>query len=178
MTATASAPALSVRDLSVVLRRGAVDYPVLDSVALDVSRGRTLGIVGESGSGKTATARAIMGLLPKAMHRTGGTVALDGVELTALDDRSLSRLRGARISMVFQEPMTSLNPSMAVGEQIAESVRRHRGVHRRAARARAVEVMNQVGIPDANRRARCYPHEFSGGMRQRVMIAIAIACEP
>jgi peptide/nickel transport system ATP-binding protein len=138
-----------------------------------------VGLVGESGSGKSVTSLAIMRLLPPRQSRvTNGSVLLEGQDLLALSEHQMEDVRGDRMAMIFQEPMTSLNPSMTVGEQIAEVVRRHRHASRPRAHAVAVEMLDRVGIPDAVRRARQYPHEFSGGMRQRVMIAIAMACEP
>ncbi|MDY7105389.1 MAG: ABC transporter ATP-binding protein [Actinomycetota bacterium] len=151
---------------------------VVDGVSFSVGRGETLAIVGESGSGKSVTSLACMGLLPPAGRVAGGSVVLDGTDVLSLPARAVEDLRGDRIAMVFQEPMSSLNPAYRVGEQIAEVVRRHRGASRKTAAARAVEVLDLVGIPRAADRARAYPHEFSGGMRQRVMIAMALACEP
>ena len=152
---------------------------VVDDVGFRVRVGETVGLVGESGSGKTVTSLGVMGLLPRrSARRVRGSVWLRGRELTALDDAEMRRVRGNEISMIFQEPMTSLNPAFSVGNQIAEAVRLHRGATRRAAWDRAVEMLDLVGIPDARRRAADYPHAFSGGMRQRAMIAMALACEP
>jgi peptide/nickel transport system ATP-binding protein len=152
---------------------------VIEDVSFGVPRGRTVGIVGESGSGKSVTSLAVMGLIPTPPGRvTGGRIVLEGNELVGMKQSALSRLRGNRIAMIFQEPMTSLNPAFTVGDQISETVRRHRKVSRKAGRARAIEVLDLVGIPNARRRVTSYPHEFSGGMRQRVMIAMALACEP
>ena len=151
----------------------------VDGVDFTLGVGRTLGIVGESGSGKSVTALSIMRLIePPGRIHDESSVVFDGRELTTLPERQLESIRGAEISMVFQEPMTSLNPVYAVGEQIAESVRVHRRVKGRAARARALEMLELVGIPEASRRLDDYPHQLSGGMRQRVMIAIALACDP
>ena len=151
----------------------------VDGVDFTLRVGRTLGIVGESGSGKSVTALSIMRLVePPGRIQDGSSVVFDGRELTTLPERQLESIRGADISMVFQEPMTSLNPVYAVGEQIAESVRIHRRVKGRAARARALEMLELVGISEASRRLDDYPHQLSGGMRQRVMIAIALACDP
>jgi peptide/nickel transport system ATP-binding protein len=170
---------LEVEDLEVQFATEDGWVTVLDGVSFEVGRGETVGLVGESGSGKTVTSLAVLGLLPDRSARiTRGSVRLDGVELVGMPRRKLEELRGDEISMIFQEPMTSLDPAFRVGDQIAEVVRRHRGGSRRAAFARAVEVLTKVGIPNAERRARSYPHEFSGGMRQRVMIAMAMACEP
>jgi peptide/nickel transport system ATP-binding protein len=153
--------------------------PVLSDVGFSIGPGETVGLVGESGSGKTMTAKAVMGLLPPRIASvTAGSVRLGDTDLLRLGIKQLREVRGARIAMIFQEPMTSLNPAFTVGDQIAETVRRHRGVSRKAAWARTVEVLTDVGIAAADRRARAYPHEFSGGMRQRVMIAMALSCEP
>ncbi|WP_219416195.1 ABC transporter ATP-binding protein [Pseudonocardia nigra] len=172
-------PLLVVEDLEVEFATDDGWATVLDGVSFTVGRGETVGLVGESGSGKTVTSLAALGLLPDRSARiTRGSVRLDGVELVGMPRRKLEALRGDEISMIFQEPMTSLDPAFRVGDQIAEVVRRHRGGSRRTAAARAVEVLTKVGIPNAERRARSYPHEFSGGMRQRVMIAMAMACEP
>ena len=150
-----------------------------DGVSFDVAEGETLGVVGESGCGKSVTALSVMRLLPKRLARTvGGRVLFDGTDLLTLSEPAMRRIRGDRIAMIFQEPMTSLNPVHTIGVQIAEAVRLHRGVDRRAARARALEVLDLVRIPDARRRLDDYPHQFSGGMRQRVMIAMALACDP
>jgi peptide/nickel transport system ATP-binding protein len=170
---------LEVRDLKVdfVTDRGWTT--VVDGVTFHVDAGETLGIVGESGSGKSVTSLAVMGLIPSPPGRiSGGTIRLVGDELTTMPKRQLEDLRGDRMAMVFQEPMTSLNPALKVGDQIAEVVRRHRGASKKEAMGRAVEVLELVGIPNAARRVRAYPHEFSGGMRQRVMMAMALSCEP
>ncbi|WP_137992370.1 ABC transporter ATP-binding protein [Streptomyces vilmorinianum] len=171
-----SASLLSVRDLTVTFptKRGPVR--AVDSLAFDVRRGRTLGIVGESGSGKSVTSLAVMGLHTGA--EVTGSVTLDGRELIGLSDRELNGLRGRKMAMIFQDPLSSLHPYYTVGEQIAEHHRVHFGSRRRAARERAVEALAEVGIPEPRRRAGEYPHQFSGGMRQRVMIAMALACEP
>jgi peptide/nickel transport system ATP-binding protein len=152
---------------------------VVDDVGFSVGPGETVGLVGESGCGKTVSALAVMGLLPQRGARIeSGSVRFGGRELTRLSNSEMRRIRGNDISMVFQEPMTSLNPAFTVGNQIAEVVRLHRDVNRRAAWSRAVEMLDLVGIPDARRRAHEYPHLFSGGMRQRAMIAMALACRP
>jgi oligopeptide/dipeptide ABC transporter ATP-binding protein len=169
---------LEVRDLQVRIatRRGVVR--AVDGVSFDVPRGAALGLVGESGSGKTMTLRAILGLLPLEARITGGQVVFDGQDLVPLSDAQLSRVRGRRVSMIFQEPMSALNPVTRVGPQIAEGPMVHLGYGRARAAERALELMRRVGIPDPERRFRAYPHEFSGGMRQRVMIAIALSCDP
>jgi oligopeptide/dipeptide ABC transporter ATP-binding protein len=151
----------------------------VDGVDFNLGAGRTLGIVGESGSGKSVSALSIMRLVePPGRIQDGSSVVFEGRDLMKLGERELESIRGAEISMVFQEPMTSLNPVYTVGDQIAESVRIHRGGKGRAARARALEMLQLVGIPEASRRLDDYPHQLSGGMRQRVMIAMALACDP
>ena len=172
-------PVLSVRNLSVQFDTpGGLVTPVRE-VSFDVPAAGCIGLVGESGSGKSVTALAIMRLLNKGRGRiVTGSVLLDGVDLTQLSLADMEQRRGRDIAMVFQEPMTSLNPVMTAGAQIAESVRLHTGLGRGGAWTRAVEALDAVGIPDPSRRARNFPHELSGGMRQRVMIAMALACEP
>ena len=152
---------------------------VLDGVSLAVNAGETLGIVGESGCGKSMTALAIMGLVPgPAGHVTGGAVRFDGEDLLQAGEARLREVRGHRIAMIFQEPMTSLNPVFTVGDQIAEAARLHLGLTAAQARSRAIEMLKAVHIPEAEARIDEYPHQFSGGMRQRVMIAMALVCEP
>jgi peptide/nickel transport system ATP-binding protein len=151
----------------------------VDGVGFTVSAGETLGIVGESGCGKSVTALSIMRLLPPKLGRTvAGTIRFDGVDLLGLDEAAMRGIRGNRIAMIFQEPMTSLNPVLTVGEQIAEAVMIHEKADRAAGLKRAVEMLRLVRIPDAERRVHDYPHQFSGGMRQRVMIAMALSCNP
>ncbi|WP_235739100.1 ABC transporter ATP-binding protein [Nocardioides alcanivorans] len=172
-------PILSVKDLTVEFRIGGNWTPVVTGVSLDVASGETLAIVGESGSGKSVTSMSLMRLLPPRQSRVAsGSITFDKHDLLAMKRRELNRIRGAGISMIFQEPMTSLNPAYTVGEQIAEVVRRHKNLGRREAFTVAIRAMESVGIPQAARRARAYPHEFSGGMRQRIMIAMAVCCEP
>ncbi len=168
---------LAVTDLRVTLqtRRGPAD--ALRGVSFAMQRGDTVGLIGESGCGKSITALALMGLLPEGA-RVGGSIRFDGQELTALDEAALCRLRGARIGMVFQEPMTALNPLHTVGRQIAESLRLHRGASHAAARAEALRLLERVQLPLAAQRLDAYPHQLSGGQRQRVVIAIALACGP
>ena len=172
------APLLSIDDLrtEIRLRHGVVH--AIDGVSLTVNPGECLGIVGESGSGKTMTALSIMRLLPGGGSVVGGTISVDGVDVTSLSESGMEDVRGNLIGMIFQDPLTSLNPTMAIGEQIAESVRLHRGASKAAALSRAVEVLGLVGMPKPAERISNYPHQLSGGMRQRVMIAMALACEP
>ncbi len=151
----------------------------MDGVSLDVGRGQTVAVVGESGCGKTMLALSVLRLVPAPAGRiTGGQVFFDGTDLLALPEAAMRSIRGNRISMIFQEPMTSLNPVFRVGEQIAEAVRLHRGATAREAHEAAVEMLRLVGIPGPAERALAYPHELSGGMRQRVVIAMALACDP
>ncbi|GEL17226.1 ABC transporter ATP-binding protein [Pseudonocardia asaccharolytica] len=174
-----SAPVLAVEDLTVEVPVDRIWRPVVEQVSFSVRKGETLGLVGESGSGKTMTSLAVMGLLSRNSARIAhGSIRLTGQELVGAGRRQLDQLRGDRIAMIFQEPMTSLNPSMKIGEQIVEAVRRHRPVSRAEARRRAVEVLDLVGVPSAASRVNSYPHEFSGGMRQRAMIAMSLACDP
>ena len=158
------------------LRRATVH--ALDGVSLTVDAGECLGIVGESGCGKTMTALSIMRLLPPGGHIVGGKIMLDGKEISALSDADMRHVRGNEIGMIFQDPMTSLNPTMTIGDQIAETVLLHRGASQAQARERAIEVLGLVGMPRPEERVDNYPHQLSGGMRQRVMIAMALACEP
>jgi oligopeptide transport system ATP-binding protein len=170
---------LSVRDLKTYFETDDGTVKAVDGVSLDLERGKTLGIVGESGSGKSVTNLSIMRLIPSPPGRiAGGRVEFDGVDLMALDAERMRRIRGNRISMIFQDPMTSLNPFMRVANQVMEMTRLHRGHGKKEAFEHAIKMLELVGIPDARARARSYPHEFSGGMRQRVMIAMALACDP
>ena len=170
---------LEVRGLSVHIPVPPHTLRAVDGVSFDLARGDTLGLVGESGSGKTMTARALMRLLePPLSDLPTGQVRLEGQELMCLSEREMAGLRGRVLSMVFQEPMTSLNPVMSVGAQISEPLRRHMGMGRAAALRRAEEMLALVGIPEPARVARGYPHQLSGGMRQRAMIAAALACRP
>jgi peptide/nickel transport system ATP-binding protein len=172
-------PLLSVQDLSVEFRTRRGVARVLDGVGFELRRGETLGVVGESGCGKSVTALAILRLIAQPPGRiAGGRVLFEGRDLLQLSEPEMRQVRGNRISMIFQEPMTSLNPAYTVGDQIAEAVRLHEGLSRSAALARAQEMLDAVGIPDPTRRVHEYPHQFSGGMRQRVMIAMALACKP
>lgn len=178
-TRAASEPIVTVRDLSVEFITEHGWQRVVNDVSLDLVPGKIMGVVGESGSGKSVTSLALMGLLPaRGARMARGSIEFDGVDLSTLSKRELADMRGNEMAMIFQEPMTSLNPAFTIGEQIAETVRRHLGLKRKAAWARAVEALDDVGIPNAARRAERYPHEFSGGMRQRAMIAMAISCKP
>lgn len=174
-----SPPLLRVKGLVVDFKTRLGDARVLDHVSLDLGDGKVLGIVGESGCGKSMTALSIMGLVPDPPGKiTSGSIVLGGTELVGLDSGQLRRIRGKEIGMIFQEPMTSLNPVFTVGDQVAESVRLHQGASATAAMARAIEVLKAVEIPEAATRAKAYPHQLSGGMRQRVMIAMALVCRP
>ena len=174
-----TAPLLEIRGLTVAFEgHGGRLLRAVDGVSLAIWRGGTLGLVGESGSGKSVTALAVMRLLAKESARVGGDVLLEGRSLLALPDADMRRLRGNRLAMIFQEPMTSLNPSFTVGDQIGEALRLHRGLGRGEARRAAIELLARVRIPAAAARLDDYPHHLSGGMRQRVMIAMALACEP
>ncbi|WPZ32702.1 ABC transporter ATP-binding protein [Thalassobaculum sp. OXR-137] len=174
-----TSPLLSVRDLEIVFRIDGQDVPVVRDLSFDLEAGETLGIVGESGCGKSITALSLLGLVPNPPGRVSkGQILLNGEDLTQASERRLNEIRGNEISMVFQEPMTSLNPVFTIGEQIAETARVHFGLSRKAAWGRAVEMLTQVGIPSPEKRAHDYPHQLSGGMRQRVMIAMALVCEP
>lgn len=172
-------PLLAVRNLSTHLSTPSGVARVVDDVSLTVSRGRTLAVVGESGSGKSMLARSIMRIVPSppGIH-AGGEVLLSGKDLCALSERDMSRVRGRDVAMVFQDPMTSLNPVLRIGDQITEVVRHHLGMSKADARARALELLISVGIPMPERRLGEYPHQLSGGLRQRVIIAIALACRP
>jgi oligopeptide/dipeptide ABC transporter ATP-binding protein len=171
-------PLLEVRDLQVdiPLPRGTVR--AVDGVSFSLEPGEAFGLVGESGCGKSMTLRAILGLLPRPARISGGSVMFGGMDLVTAPRQQIRDARGRSISMIFQEPMTALNPVMRVGDQIAEGPEHHLGESGRSAKAKAIELMRIVGIPDPQRRARAYPHELSGGMRQRVMIAIALSCSP
>ena len=170
---------VEIANLRVVFRgdRGQTTHAV-ETVNFDLARGVTLGLVGESGCGKSVTALAIMGLLPKGSANVSGRVGFEGINLLDLTDGAMRDLRGDRLAMIFQEPMTSLNPAYTVGEQIVETLIRHRGLTRAQARACAIELLRDVQIPSPEQRVDDYPHKLSGGMRQRVMVAIALACDP
>ncbi len=172
-----SPPVLSVRNLSTTFAAGERNLTAVDDVSFDVMPGEVLGLVGESGSGKSVTLRSLLRLLPDTAT-IAGEVTWQGRDIVAMTDRDLRSVRGGQISMIFQEPMTALNPVLPVNVQIEENLRAHTALDRRGRKARARELMEQVGIPDAGRRLGEYPHQFSGGMRQRVMIAIALASNP
>jgi oligopeptide/dipeptide ABC transporter ATP-binding protein len=174
----ASESLLSVEDLRVEFstRRGTV-YAV-NGISFEIARGETLGIVGESGCGKSVTSLAVLGLLARNGRVQAGQAMFEGRDLIRQSDRALRGIRGREIAMIFQDPMTSLNPVLTIGRQIREALETHFGMHKKEAEARAGELLDRVGIPSAKERIRDYPHQFSGGMRQRAMIAIALACKP
>jgi oligopeptide/dipeptide ABC transporter ATP-binding protein len=169
---------LSVEDLHVRFwtQRGTIH--AVNGISFDIAPGETLGIVGESGCGKSVTSLAILGILPRAGKVVQGSATFDGRDLLQLSDRQLRRVRGKEIAMIFQDPMTSLNPVLTIGRQITEALETHIGMGGRTAERRAAELLDRVGIPAADKRVRDYPHQFSGGMRQRAMIAMALACNP
>ena len=177
-SATATEPVVSVRDLRVrfVTREGTVH--AVNGVSFDLVPGEVLGILGESGSGKSVTLRALMGLLSGSRARVEGEIRVAGVDVGRLTEAETAALRGRTIAMIFQEPMLTLDPIYTIGEQIEETIIRHESLSRRAARARALELLEMVQIPDGPRRLKAYPHEMSGGMRQRAMMAIALSCRP
>jgi len=170
-------PLLEVRDLSVQLQTHRGPAQAVRDVSFSLERGETLGLVGESGCGKSITALALMGLLPENA-RVSGSILFDGQQLVGQPERSMCALRGERIAMIFQEPMTALNPVHTIGRQVAEPLRLHRGLSAAEGRKRAIALLDRVGIPDAARRIDAYPHQFSGGQRQRITIAMALACGP
>ena len=174
-----TAPLLSVRGLAVDLRHSAGTRRLIDGVSLDLARGEILGLVGESGSGKSLLSRAVVRLLPSPnLYIADGRVVLDGRDLTTADEKVLRSVRGSAIGMVFQNPTSHLDPVMRIGNQVAQGIRHHDGLSRKAARAAALDLLGQVGLPEPARRYGDYPHEFSIGMRQRVMIAAALSCSP
>ncbi len=173
------APLLEVRNLETQFRTQDGVVKAVNDVSFYVNRGETLGIVGESGSGKSVTSLSVMRLIPNPPGKiTGGQIIFDGENLLDLSEAEMRKIRGNRIAMIFQDPMTSLNPVLPIGRQITESLELHMGMNNREARARATELLNMVGIPAAGKRLDDYPHQFSGGMRQRVMIAMGLACNP
>ncbi|MGR3758084.1 MAG: ABC transporter ATP-binding protein [Tranquillimonas sp.] len=174
-----AAPVLDVRDLKTVFRTRSGEVHAVNSVSFSLKKGELLGVVGESGSGKSVTMMSLIRLLPQPpADIRAGSAMFDGRDLLKIAEDELRAIRGARVGFVFQDPMTSLNPVFTVGYQIMEPLRKHMKMDKAAARRRAVELLELVGIPDAERRLKDYPHQFSGGMRQRVMIAIALACDP
>lgn len=170
-------PLLEVRDLTVTLQTHRGPARAVRDVSFTLERGETLGLIGESGCGKSVTVLALMGLLPENA-KVEGSIRFDGRELVGLPDRELCTIRGNRIGMIFQEPMTALNPVHSIGRQVAEPLRLHRGLSKDAARKEAIALLDRVGIPDAAQRIDTYPHQFSGGQRQRITIAMALACGP
>jgi oligopeptide/dipeptide ABC transporter ATP-binding protein len=171
-------PLLSVEDLRVQFWTGGGTVYAVNGISFDIAPGETLGIVGESGCGKSVTALSLLGLLPRAGRVKGGTARFDERDLLQLKDRELRKLRGKEIGMIFQDPMTSLNPVLTIGRQLREPLEEHFGMSRKQATARAAELVERVGIPSPKARLSDYPHQFSGGMRQRAMIAMALACKP
>jgi oligopeptide transport system ATP-binding protein len=174
----AAAPMLSVRDLEVTFGSGDRVVHAVNGVSYDLGAGETMGIVGESGSGKSVSSLAVLGLLPKPAARASGSIVFDGDELLGLDDDQMRKLRGNRLAMIFQDPMTSLNPVLTIERQLTEVLETHQKLKHAGAERRAIQLLEMVGIPGAEKRLNDFPHQFSGGMRQRVMIAIALACDP
>ena len=169
---------LEVEDLRTYFKTREGEVHAVDGVSFEVEQGSVLGIVGESGCGKSVTSLSIMGLVQSPGRIVSGSIHFDGRNLTTLPEKELEDIRGKQIAMIFQDPMTSLNPTLTIGTQITETLRRHLGLSKADARKRAIELLEEVHIPDAARRLKDYPHRFSGGMRQRVMIAIALSCNP
>ncbi|CAM3761253.1 ABC transporter ATP-binding protein [Cohnella lubricantis] len=169
---------LTVEDLNVSFETRDGENQAVRGVSLHIDQGETLGIVGESGSGKSVTAKSIMGLIAPPGRMKSGRIEFAGTDLAGLEEKDWRRIRGNRIAMVFQDPMTSLNPVKTIGDHLTEVIRRHRGLGKAEARQEAVRLLREVGITEPERRLRQYPHEFSGGMRQRVMIAMALSCQP
>lgn len=174
-----SEPVLAIDNLTIDFLLESGWHTAVRDVSFDVRKNEVFGLVGESGSGKSVTAMSILSLLPRTTSKVrSGSIRLSGEELVGRPSRQLDAVRGARVGMIFQEPMSSLNPAYTIGEQIAEGVRKHQGASRKQAWARAVEMIDRVGIPNAQRNVEQYPHHFSGGMRQRAMIAMALSCSP
>jgi peptide/nickel transport system ATP-binding protein len=172
------APLVAVEDLAVQFVSREATVRAVNGVSFALARGEVLGILGESGSGKSVTLRALMRLLPRGKARLSGSIRIAGSDVMALDGEALARLRGATVAMIFQEPMTALDPVFTIGQQIVEAIVRHEDVPRAEARRRALELLDLVQIPSAKRRLDAYPHQLSGGLRQRAMIAIALSCRP
>jgi peptide/nickel transport system ATP-binding protein len=178
-SATSGEPLLSVRDLRVTFtRHGEQPFRAVDGVSFDVRPGQTVGLVGESGCGKSVTSLAIMGLLPKRGNTVEGTAVFDGEDLLSLSPSQMRDRRGAEVAMIFQDPLSSLNPVVTIGRQVTEVMERHQGLSRKEAMPKAAELLDRVGIPDPKARLANYPHQLSGGMRQRALIAMALACNP
>ena len=175
---TIDRPVLAVKDLKTYFSTNDGTVKAVDGVSFELEKGETLGVVGESGSGKSVLNLSLMRLVPHSNSVTAGEIVLDGTDLNSLSEREVRRIRGRRMAMIFQDPMASLNPYLKISTQMTEITRLHRGHGKRAARDHAVEMLRAVGIPDAEARIDSYPHEFSGGMRQRAMIAMAMSCEP
>lgn len=170
---------LSVEELSVTFTaKGRKDSVAVDGVSFDVDQGQVVGLVGESGCGKSVTSLALMGLLPGKGVRVGGRAVFDGRDLLSMSQRKLRDMRGSQLAMIFQDPLSSLNPVVPIGIQVTEILQRHRGLKGEAARTEAAHLLDRVGIPDPRRRLKEYPHQLSGGMRQRALIAMAVACAP
>ena len=169
---------LSVQDLRVEFWTSRGTIHAVNGISFDIAPGETLGIVGESGCGKSVTALALMGILPRAGRVTTGSVLFGGRDLVQLSDKEMRDIRGREVAMIFQDPMTSLNPVLTIGRQLREAIETHFDMSTKEANQRAAELLDRVGIPSANQRIRDYPHQFSGGMRQRAMIAMALACKP
>jgi peptide/nickel transport system ATP-binding protein len=178
MRLTTGAPLLEIRDLAISFESGRGRVPAVTGLSLALHAGRTFGLVGESGCGKSVTALSILRLLQAETAHVSGQILFQGTDLLTLDADQMRDIRGNRIAMIFQEPMTSLNPAYTVGDQIGEALMRHKGLSKRAARAQAIELLSRVKIPAPQARVDAYPHNLSGGMRQRVMIAMALALEP
>ena len=172
MTASTLTSALSIRDLTIDIGR-----PLVHGISLELEAGRIHGLAGESGSGKTLTALAVLGLLPR-QARTGGSITLAGEELVGMRRRALNRIRGKRIAMIFQDPSASLHPQLPIGRQLTDHMRVHLGLRGEAAKARAIELLETVQVPNPDAALKRYPHQFSGGQRQRIAIACALACDP
>jgi peptide/nickel transport system ATP-binding protein len=173
-----TAPLIELKDLRVAAGRGDDSPEILRGVSFAIERGRRLGLVGESGCGKSMTALTIMRLLRRPVRVAGGEILLEGTDLLRLSEREMNRVRGRRVAMIYQDPMSALNPVHTIGRQIVEGIRLHTDLSRAQARERAVELLGDVGVPEPRRRLGAYPHEFSGGMRQRVVIAMALSAEP
>ncbi|GHA19152.1 ABC transporter ATP-binding protein [Devosia pacifica] len=169
---------LNVSDLSVEFSTRRESVQAVNGVSFSLQKGEVLCIIGESGSGKSVTMRSLMRLLPESRTHIGGNITLDGQDVLAMRNRQLTAMRGSKVSMIFQEPMTALDPVYSIGDQIAEGVMRHLGKTRKEATARALELLELVRVPSPERRLRAYPHELSGGLRQRAMIAVALSCAP